>query len=58
MHRLVLELQSTADLLTVVSDRIARAFNRFVATGAVTLYVSEEYGLPNYRISGWVLGLI
>ena len=58
MYRLVLELQSTADLLTVVSDGIARAFNRFVATGAVTLYVSEEYGHPNYRISGWVLGLI
>lgn len=41
-----------------LSDGIARAFNRFVATGAVTLYVSEEYGHPNYRISGWVLGLI
>ena len=24
--------QSTSDLLTVVSDRIARAFNRYVAT--------------------------
>ena len=27
--------RSTADLLTVVSDKIARAFNRSEATGAV-----------------------
>ena len=31
--------QSTADLLTVVSDRIARAFNRSVATRAVALNI-------------------
>ena len=31
--------RSTADLLTVVSDRIARAFNRPRATGSVALYI-------------------
>ena len=31
--------RSTADLLTVVSDRIARAFNRSVATRAVALNI-------------------
>ena len=35
--------QSTADLLTVVSDRIARAFNKFGATGAVTLDISKGF---------------
>ena len=33
--------RSTADLLTVVSDRIARAFNRFGATRAVALDISK-----------------
>ena len=33
--------RSTADLLTVVSDRIARAFNRFRATRAVALDISK-----------------
>ena len=33
--------RSTADLLTVVSDRIARAFNRFGATRAVALDLSK-----------------
>ena len=33
--------QSTADLLTVVSDRIARAFNRSGATPAVALDISR-----------------
>ena len=32
--------QSTADLLTVVSDRIARAFNKSGATRAVALDIS------------------
>ena len=32
--------RSTADLLTVVSDRISRAFNRSGATRAVALYIS------------------
>ena len=33
--------RSTADLLTVVSDRIARAFNRSGATRAVALDMSK-----------------
>ena len=33
--------QSTADLLTVVSDRIARAYNRFGATQAAALNISK-----------------
>ena len=36
--------QSTADLLTVVSDRIARAFNRSGATRAVALDISKAFG--------------
>ena len=35
--------QSTADLLTVVSDRIARAFNKSGATHAVALHISEAF---------------
>ena len=35
--------QSSADLLTVVSDRIARAFNRPVATRAVVLDISKAF---------------
>ena len=35
--------QSTADLLTVVSDRIARAFNRSGATWAVALDISKAF---------------
>ena len=35
--------RSTADLLTVVSDRIARAFNRSGATRAVTLDISKAF---------------
>ena len=34
---------STADLLTVVSDRIARAFNRSGATQAVALDVFKAF---------------
>ena len=36
--------RSTADLLTVVSDRIARAFNRSGATRAVALDISKPFG--------------
>ena len=36
--------QSTADLLTVASDRIARAFNRSGATRAVALDISKAFG--------------
>ena len=52
--------RSTADLLTVVSDRIARAFNRSEATRAVALDISKAFGrvwhsgflrrLKSYRI--------
>ena len=35
--------RSTADLLTVVSDRIARAFNRSRATQAVALDTSKVW---------------
>ena len=57
--------RSTADLLTVVSDRIARAFNRSGATRAVALDISKAFWhagllhkLKSYRISGHIFGLI
>ena len=60
--------RSTADLLTVVSDRIARAFNRSGAFRAVALDISKAFervwhaGLlqkrKSYGISGQVFGLI
>ena len=60
--------QSTADLLTVVSDRIARAFNRSGATWAVALDISKTFDrvwhagllqkLKSYRISGQIFRLI
>ena len=60
--------QSTADLLTVVSDRIARAFNRSGATRAVALDISKAFdrvghaGLlhkfKSYGISGQIFDLI
>ena len=60
--------RSTADLLTVVSDRIARAFNRPGATRAVALDISKAFDsvwhagllhkLKSYRISGQIFGLI
>ena len=59
--------QSTADLLTVVSDRIVRAFNRSGATQSVTLDISKAFdrvshagllhNLKSYRISGHVFVL-
>ena len=59
--------RSTADLLTVVSDRIARAFNRSGATRAVALDISKAFdrvwhaGLlhkrKSYGISGQIFGL-
>ena len=36
--------RSTADLLTVTSDRIARAFNRSGATRAVSLDIPKAFG--------------
>ena len=60
--------RSTADLLTVVSDRIARAFNRSGATQAAALGISKAFdrvrrtGLlhkpKSYGISGQIYGLI
>ena len=59
--------QSTKDLLRVVSDRIARAFNRSRATWAVALYISKAFDrvsysgllhkLQSYGISGQIYGL-
>ena len=60
--------RSTADLLTVVSDRIARVFNRSGATRAVALDISKAFDrvlhaglfhkLKSYGISGQIFGLI
>ena len=60
--------RSTADLLTVVSDRIARAFNRSGATRAVALDISKAFDkvwhagllhkLRSYGISGQIFSLI
>ena len=59
--------RSTADLLTVVSDRIPRAFNRSGVTRAVTLDIFKAFDriwhvhllhkLTSYRISGQIFGL-
>ena len=60
--------RSTADLLTVVSDRIDRAFYRFGATSAVALDISKAFDrvwhagllhkIKSYGISGQIFGLI
>ena len=60
--------RSTADLLTVVSDEIARSFNSFGATRAVALDISKAFDrvcqggllvkLKSYGISGQIFGLI
>ena len=60
--------RSTADLLTVVSVRIARAFNRSGTTRAVALDISKAFDrvwhagllheLKSYGISGQIFGLI
>ena len=59
---------STADLLTVVSNRITWTFNRSGATQAVLLDISKAfdrvwhagllYKLKSYGISGQIFGLI
>ena len=59
--------RSTADLLTVVSDRVARAFNRSGATRAVALDISKAFDrawhagllhkLKSRGISGQISGL-
>ena len=60
--------RSTADLLTVVSERIARAFNSCGATRAVALNISKPFDrvwhagllqqLKSYGISGQIFGII
>ena len=60
--------RSTADLLTVVSDRIARAFNKSGATRTVALDISKAFDmvwhaglvhkLKSYGISGQIFDLI
>ena len=60
--------RTTADLLTVVSGRIARAFNRSGATRAVALDISKAFDrvwhagllhkLKSYGISGQIFSLI
>ena len=60
--------RSTADLLKVVSERIAWSFNRSGATRAVALHISRAFDriwpagllhkLKSYGISGQVFGLI
>ena len=60
--------RSTADLLTVVPDRIARAFNRYGATRAAALDISKAFDrvwhagllhkLKSYGIPGQIFGLI
>ena len=60
--------RSTADLLTVVSDRIARAFDRFGTTRAVALDTSKTFDgvwhagllqkLNSYGMSDQIFGLI
>ena len=60
--------RSTANLLTVASDRIARAFNRSGATRAVALDISKAFDrvwhagllhkLKSYGISGQIFGLV
>ena len=58
--------RSTADLLTVVSDTITRAFNRSGATRTVALDISKAFDrvwhtgllhkLKSYGISGHIFG--
>ena len=60
--------RSTADLLTVASDRIARSFNRSGSTLAVALDISKAFNriwhagllhkLRSYGISGQIFGLL
>ena len=60
--------QSTADLLAIISDRIARASNSSGATRAVALDISKAldrvqhagllHKLTSYGISGQIFGLI
>ena len=65
---MVLSLLDELQIFSVVSDRIARAFNRFGATQAVALDISKVFvrvwhtgllhKLKSYGISGQIFGLI
>ena len=65
---MVLSLLDQLQIFSVVSDRIARAFNRFGATQAVALDISEAFDrlwyagllhkLQSYGISGQIFGFI
>ena len=57
--------RSTADLLTMVFDRIGKTFNRSGPTSAVPLYISKVFEgsgllckLKSYIISGQIFGLM
>ena len=60
--------RSTADLLTVVSDRTEKAFNRSGTTSAAALDISKAFDrvwdtgllfkLKSYGISGQIFGLM
>ena len=50
--------QSTADLLTVVSDRLPRAFNRSGATWAVALGISKAFDRVGHAVLLQIFGLI
>ena len=50
--------RSTADLLTVVSDRISGVFNRSGATRAVAWHAGHLHKLTSSGISGQIFGLI
>ena len=52
-------LDLTADLVIVVSDRIAKVFNRFGATPAIAFDIPKAFdNLKSYGISGQIFGLI
>ena len=65
---MVLGSQSAADLLSLVSDRTAMAFNRPGTTRAVALDISKAFSrvcntghfhkLESHRVSGHIFGLI
>ena len=67
-HYVFRSSRSTADLLTVVFDKVANAFNRSVAIRAVALDISKAFDrvwhagllhkLKSYGISGQIFGLI
>ena len=67
-YKCFISFRSTADLLTAVSDRIARAFSRSGATWAAVLDISRAFDkvwyagplhkLKSYGISSQIFGLV